>query len=61
MSQEKFEKTNKYLNSVKGKLSDPKVPSKHENRTVEYKEFLERELKKTTTKASDLKLTVEKK
>lgn len=56
MSQEKLEKATKYVNLIKSKLSDP-TPEKHKDAPVQYRELLERELKKATAKADSLKLS----
>ena len=48
----------KYSNELKAKLADKTVPMKQLGRPVQYREFLERELKKVTTKLEALSFLV---
>lgn len=56
---EKLAKLIKYAENLKSRLSDTTIPAKHVKRPQAYKEFLERDLKKTTIKIDALKLTTE--
>lgn len=57
MSHEKLAKHIVYAEKIKSKLSETSVPEKHKNRPVQYRELLERELKKVNRKIDDLKLS----
>lgn len=56
MSQEKMNNLVKYSNELKNKLSNTVLPEKHKNHPVQYKLFLERELKTVNTKIDNLKM-----
>jgi len=56
MSKEELARQQKYADDIKSRLSEETVPSKHAHRPVQYREFLQRELKKVTAKIDSLKL-----
>ena len=56
MSQDKLQSLQMYAQSLKTKLEDKNVPEKHKGRILEYREFLVRELEKTTRKIEELVL-----
>ena len=57
MSIAKIPTLTKYAAELKAKLAD-NVPEKHKNRPDSYKEYLERELKRTTTTLEALSFLV---
>jgi hypothetical protein len=57
MNKDLLPKQVKYAESLKSRLSETTIPEKHKNRPVQYREFLERELKKVNRKIEDLKLS----
>lgn len=56
MNKEQIPSLSKYVESLKSKLSDTDVPVKHKHRPEAYRDFLQRELKKASTKLEALKL-----
>lgn len=56
MSKEKLNSLSKYEQELKNKLASA-VPPKHRTRAAPYVEFLERELKKTSKKIEELRLS----
>lgn len=61
MTKDSLIKLVKYQTDVKLKLQSVTLPAKHANRPDSYKQFLERELKKVTTKIDTAQLTEVKK
>jgi ribosomal protein S16 len=47
-----------HLEKVKNQLSSGTIPSRHANKVAAYKEFLKLEIKRTSAKLEELKLTL---
>lgn len=50
MNKEKIVSLSKYLTECKIRLTDKSTPAKHKNRDAQYREYLQREIKKTSDK-----------
>jgi hypothetical protein len=55
MSKEKVLNLTKYANELKSKLESKNLPDKQKDRPVQYKQFLNNELKSVTSKIDLLK------
>ena len=56
MAQDKLMTLSRYLDDLKNKISETNVPDKHKHSPHTYREFLQREINRTTKKVDDLKM-----
>lgn len=47
-----------HLEKVRNQLNSKSIPAKHAGKEVAYREFLQRELSRTSTKIEELKLSL---